>query len=195
MLLLLLINYLIFALAACYIFEGTSVSDEFENNIWGFRNFHVSMMTLFRCSTGEDWPRVMFAFGDSPGMYTAARVFFVVFVLIDTFILLNMVEMVVVQIFDDFYFEPDNALLMYETAKAEFDRTWNLFTFDNKGEKIKAIELPKFFAHLKEPLGFRVDDDEGSASIERIVLEEESFHIRKPYSSIAFTLSMNKLPM
>ena len=66
MLMLLLMNYLLFALVACYLFDKTVVSKDYENEIYGFRNFHVALITLFRCSTGEDWPSVMYAFGDSP---------------------------------------------------------------------------------------------------------------------------------
>ena len=81
----------------------------------------------------------------APGMYTSSRLFFIVFTLITAFIFLNLVEMVVVNIFDQYYFNPDNPLLMYEVAKKEFDRTWNLFTFETQGRGIKAVELPGFF--------------------------------------------------
>lgn len=195
MLMLLLMNYLLFALIACYLFDKTQVSSEFENEIYGFRNFHVALITLFRCSTGEDWPSVMYAFGDSPGMYTSSRIFFIAFTLITAFVFLNLVQMVIVNIFDEYYFNPDNPLLMYEVAKKEFDRTWNLFTFETQGCKIKAVELPCFFTHLSEPLGFRVKEDEEFSSIERIVLFEEEFKIRRPFSSIAFTLSLKSIPI
>ena len=194
---LLLVVYLIFAIIACYLFQDivSQIGSEFENEVFGFKNFHRAFMYVIRLSTGEDWPKVMYAYGNATGMYAASRIFFVVFTIISNLIFLNLLQLVIVQIFDSFYFNPDNPLTQFQTGKEQFDRTWAIFSVPSKGFSIHHLNLVKFFAHLEEPLGFRVRESIQPRPIEKIVLEEEQFVIRKPVSAIAIILALNKLPV
>lgn len=193
--LLLMLEYTLFALIGCFLFSQAEIDIGFENSIYGFGNFHRAMMLLVKCSTGEDWGSIMYAYGSSPGHYTTSRVFFMIFILCTTFIMLVLLELVVVQIFDNFYFNPDNALTIYNEMKSSFDRTWNAFTVETKGQKIHFRKLVRFFTHLQEPLGFRVRDTLNEDPIERVVIMEEQFRIRRPVSAIAIILSLNNLPV
>jgi hypothetical protein len=146
---LLLLVYFIFSVVGCFIFKNAQVKPEYDSDVLSFKNFHIGFLTLFRLSTGEDWPSVMYNYGESPGNYIVSRIYFLIFVLVVTFIMLNLFELVIVQIFDSFYFDPDNVLAGFEKISYEFNKTWNAFTVSSQGEKIKYINLPRFFAHLE----------------------------------------------
>lgn len=165
-----------------------------DNEIFGFSNFHSALMLLSKCTTGEDWGSVMFAYSTGYRYY-AGRFFFISFIFSTTFVMMVLLELVIVQIFENFYFNPDNVLSLYQEAKADFDRTWNIFTVPTKGTKIKYLKLVRFFAHLQQPLGFRVQSSRNEDPIERIIILEEQFRIRKPVSAIAIILAMNNLPV
>jgi len=191
---LLMMVYFIFAVIGCFVFKNAEVNKEYNNQVLNFNTFHVGLLTLFVCSTGEDWPVVMYNYGDSKGMYIVARVYFMTYILVTTFIMLNLLELVVVQIFESFYFDPDNVLETFDQISTEFNKTWIAFTISTKGKRIKSIQLPRLFAHLKEPLGFRVAE-ENDPDIEQIISEERQIAIRKPLFSIAILIALNTLPM
>src|SRR3990167_1323724 len=147
---LLLMTYFIFAVVACFLFRGVRLTTTANfNDVWNFSNFHSSLFMMFRCSTGEDWPTVMYNYGDADGLYTGSRVFFIIFTIITTFVILNLVDLVVVQIFENFYFDPDNALELFEKVRTEFNPAWNTFTHRSKGKSIHYIQMLRFFAHLE----------------------------------------------
>jgi voltage-gated sodium channel len=191
---LLMMVYFIFAVIGCFVFKNAEVNKEYNNQVLNFNTFHIGLLTLFVCSTGEDWPVVMYNYGDSKGMYIVARVYFMTYILVTTFSMLNLLELVVVQIFESFYFDPDNVLETFDQISTEFNKTWNAFTISTKGKRIKSIQLPRLFAHLKEPLGFRVAE-ENDPDIEQIISEERQIAIRKPLFSIAILIALNTLPM
>jgi hypothetical protein len=146
---LLLVIYFIFAVIGCFIFKNADLPSEFDSAVLNFHNFHMGLLTLFRLSTGEDWPLVMYNYGESKGNYLIARIYFMVYIFITTFVMLNLFELVIVQIFESFYFDPDNVLASFEQISMEFNKAWNCFTVSTQGKKIKVGNLPRFFAHLE----------------------------------------------
>lgn len=194
-LLLLMLEYTLFSLIGCFIFRNVQVDQEYQNSVYGFQNFHRAMMMLIKCSTGEDWGSVMYAYGETSNNYVVSRVYFMLFILATTFIMFVLLELMVVQIFENFYFNPDNVLAIYGEMKTEFDRTWYAFTVETKGQKIHYLKLVRFFSHLQEPLGFRYRDSLAEDPIERVILLEEQFRIRRPVSAIAIIIAMNNVPM
>lgn len=51
--------FYIFAILGVFLFKDAFEAD-FINSLNNFDNFGISMMTLYRCSTGENWEWVMF---------------------------------------------------------------------------------------------------------------------------------------
>jgi len=51
---LLFIFYFIWSTLAWFVFKDVG-SGEFVTDLANFKNFHFSLITLFRASTGEDW--------------------------------------------------------------------------------------------------------------------------------------------
>ena len=111
---LLFMNYFIFAVIGVFLFKDAKVDPKYKSDVLSFQNFHMSLNTLFRCSTGEDWPLVMYNYGKAPGLYLVARIYFLIYTLVTIFIMLNLIELVLVSIFDNFYFDKDNTLIRFE---------------------------------------------------------------------------------
>jgi hypothetical protein len=194
---LLFLTYSIFAVIACFIFQNPkNVNPTYYNPNVNFDNYHMALLTLFRCSTGEDWPSVMYSYGDSPGNYTASRLFFIIFIFIISIIMLNLLDLVVVSIFENFYFDPHNVLTQFDQITKTFNEAWNAFTMKTKGEKIHYLTLPRFFATLQEPLGFRVNEEEAhDPSIHSLITEQKKFFVRRPIMTISMLLGISDLPM
>lgn len=148
---LLMLIYFIFSILAVFIFKGklTAEDDMVNNNLANFNNFHIALITLFRCSTGEDWHIFMYRYGEVSGNYYYSRMFFISFIFLSFFVMLNMFQLVVMQQFEEYYFNEDNPLNSFSEIKEPFTLTWNLMTIKEKGKKIKSNKLVPFFSALK----------------------------------------------
>ncbi len=73
-----------------------------------------------------------------------------------------MFTLVVTQQFELFYFNPDNPISGFDDLAETFNKTWNLFSWRWKGNKIRESDLVDFFSKLEAPLGYRyvAEDDE-----------------------------------
>jgi voltage-gated sodium channel len=89
---LLLLIFFIYAILGVFLFyrvtDGKAVDSEYTN----FKNFGLAMITLLRVATGEEWNVVMYDYIDET---PAAIVYFLSFVTITTFVMLNMFIMVI----------------------------------------------------------------------------------------------------
>lgn len=146
---LMFLMYIIFSVVAVFMFKDAKLPDGAQNEVYNFDTFHSSLLTLFRASTGEDWPLLMYHYGEAEGLYVGSRVFFIVFVLILTYIMINMIQLIVVQIFDELYFDPLNPLNQFKESLDEFNKVWNIFSAPQKGNAISASSVVSFFAHLQ----------------------------------------------
>ena len=150
-LVLLFLVYFIFSVLAVFLFKSEVVTDTYYyNELWNFNNFHLALMTLFRCSTGEDWPGFMYLYtSDSSTSILQARAFFIIYIFLSTTVMLKVFQLVVMQQFDEFYFNPDNPINSFDDASQTFHSTWNLFTTKQRGTKIKATRIVDFFTILE----------------------------------------------
>lgn len=140
---LLLLIYFIFAILGVFIFKGTPVGDLV------FRDFGVAFLNLFRFSTGEDWHLSMYELGG-----LASRVYFVAFIFFSSFVMINMFVLIIIQQFENFYFNPENPLNRFEDIANEFRTTWVSFTDSESGKRIRQDRLFELFANLSYPMGY-----------------------------------------
>ena len=91
-LVLLFLVYFIFSVLAVFVFDGVKVQDpNFQNELWNFNNFHLAFMTLFRCSTGEDWPMFMYLYGSGGGLDSIkSKLFFLIYIFLSSIVMLNL---------------------------------------------------------------------------------------------------------
>lgn len=82
---------------------------EVYNRHANFQNFGSALITLFRCSTGEDWQDIMYDIIDRPFAGSGlpqwlwsiqAHLYFIVFEFFSAFIVLNLFVMIITENFD-----------------------------------------------------------------------------------------------
>ena len=79
------------------------------------------MLTLLRCSTGEEWNIIMYDLEPAfEYAYLVSKVYLCSFVMISSFIMLNMFIMVIIQLFDDFYINAGNIINEWNDKETDF---------------------------------------------------------------------------
>jgi voltage-gated sodium channel len=95
------LNFIIFYIYAA---TGSLFFEKINPTLWG--NIAVSMLTLFRVMTFEDWTDVMY---ETMEVYPLSWIFYLSFIFLTTFAFLNMVIGIVVNVLEE------------EQAKADTD--------------------------------------------------------------------------
>ena len=95
---------LIFIIFYIYAATGSLFFEKINPTLWG--NIAVSMLTLFRVMTFEDWTDVMY---ETMAVYPLSWIFYLSFIFLTTFAFLNMVIGIVVNVLEE------------EQAKADTD--------------------------------------------------------------------------
>lgn len=150
-LVLLMLIYFIFAVLAVFLFKNFPVADpdNYQNEFYNFNTFHNAFLTLFVLSTGENWPSFMYQYGPSGTDKLVSQAFFIFFIFLTTIVMINVFQLVVMQQFDEFYFNSDNAVNSFDEMAENFRTTWNLFTIKTRGTKIKESRIAEFFYFLE----------------------------------------------
>lgn len=97
-----------------------------------FSNFSQALIILFRISTGEDWPKIM-----NDVSYTGddciegincgtelAPLFFIMFVMICSYVMLNLFVLIIIQQFETYYLPQENILQQFKDDLGQFKKTW-----------------------------------------------------------------------
>jgi len=157
---LLMLIFFMFSILGVFFFKDIKSGDAI-NETMNFSNFGSAMIMLFRISTGEDWNRIMFDTmrtedcipGETCGTMWAPA-YFISFILICTYIMLNLFVLVILQQFDKYYLPKDNIISKFKRNLQNFKDTWRDFTQEKYNcLKIKESQLLRFFQTLKDPLG------------------------------------------
>jgi len=134
-----------------------------DNHYVNFSNFGIAMITLFRCSTGEDWYKIMYDTSNpvlcSDGTQSCGQIiaplFWIAFMMVAQYIMVNMLLSVMIQEFERNYFGGEELSLdKFKENVRDFDAIWVKLSKKYDGQKIKSTTLIKLFCALKKPLGF-----------------------------------------
>lgn len=87
---------LMFIIFYIYAAVGSSVFGHINNDLWG--NISVSLLTLFRVMTFEDWTDVMY---ETMAVYPLSWLFYLTFIFLTTFAFLNMIIGIVVNVLEE----------------------------------------------------------------------------------------------
>ncbi len=147
-LMLLMLIYFIFSILGVFLFKEVGDSS--------FQNFGVTFIELFRYSTGEDWHVGMYKFSENKPIL--GKIYFISYIFFSFFIMINMFVLIVIEQFENFYFNKENPINCFEDITDEFRKIWGLFCVDN-GEKIKHGDVYNFFICLKSPMGYYVAEE------------------------------------
>lgn len=175
---LLFLVYFIFSVLAVFLFQNITKGIDIDNNYVNFSNFGIAMLTLFKCSTGENWYRIMYdtvnpilcsdgtqSCGQcNPNIlifhteffFTAiAPLFWIMFILVVQNLMINMLLAVMIQEFESKYFSDGDVLSLdkFKENVSDFDKWWAKLHKKGDGKKIKSTKLIALFSKLQKPLG------------------------------------------
>ena len=143
-----------------------------------FINFTQSLVMMLRLSTGEDWPMVMYDLMNTdvdciPGVNCGSAytpIFFIMFVLIQQYIMVDLFVLIILQQFDLYYLPTDNVLDRFKTDVTSFKITWKKFSAEFEGFKIRGNDVQKFFKELKGDLGMSMIKDKKQIERELVMM-------------------------
>jgi hypothetical protein len=87
-----------------------------------------------------------------------APLYFISFIVICSFVMLNLFILVIIQQFDQYYLAEDNVLAKFEKDLMVFKNSWTEFARSNKCIKMKDNKLVTFFKSMERPLGMTAED-------------------------------------
>ncbi len=82
-----------------------------------------------------------------------APIYFFSFVIICSYVMLNLFILVIIQQFDDYYLPKENVLENFKKQLVEFKKQWLRYTTRYQGRRMKQEDLYNFFRELPQPLG------------------------------------------
>jgi len=163
---LLFLVYYIYAILGTFLY-GTIESGESINDTYNFKNAANSFVTLFICSTGENWYIYMFdtinpaecTAGTKSCGTIAAYPFWISFTVICQYIFLNLFILVILQQFEEYHLNPDNPVNKFrETLEDVFKPHWEKYALKFGGLHIHETQLMDFFTTLPAPIGYKDTD-------------------------------------
>ncbi|UXD86782.1 ion transporter [Thalassolituus hydrocarboniclasticus] len=116
---------LMFIIYYIYAAIGTTFFEPINDVLWG--DISISMLTLFRVMTFEDWTDVMY---ETMAVYPLSWIFYLSFIFLTTFAFLNMVIGIVVNVLED----------EHAQEKAEQDAADGKATLDDLAAEIRELK-------------------------------------------------------
>jgi len=154
--------FYIFAILGMNLFGSIEPNMVALNSHANFANIFNSLVTLFRCSTGEDWQDIMYdcinsQIADSNGSwlarmtaYVPAVTYFVAFEFLSSFIVLNLFIMIITENFEST--SSNGTEWISAITILTFRENW--MAFDSLGtEFIRVDQLKLFLQQIGPPLG------------------------------------------
>lgn len=111
------VSLLMFIIFYIYAAIGSTLFASINSQLWG--NISISMLTLFRVATFEDWTDVMY---ETMGVFPISWVFYVSFIFIVAFVFLNMMIGIVLEVMQKEHEEYDRALGQGEAGEVHWIR-------------------------------------------------------------------------
>lgn len=148
---LLLLIFMIFSILGVFLFSGVTsgkLIDEYTN----FYDFHHALLTLWRVSTGEDYPSLMHDCVNSLGS-KAYVLYFITFIGLTTFIMLDLFISVVIENYEEYQKNPNNVLLQFNKDVNDFKIAWKKHAEDFDGGRVTYSKLPKLMIDFGPDLG------------------------------------------
>lgn len=164
---LLLIILFMFAVLGVFLFSELTEGDVIDRDYKNFNNFGTAFLLLFAISTGEDWNKLMYDCMDTKPEcvegktcgWAYSAIYYIVFILIITHVMLNLFILVIIQQFETYYVNEDNPISAFSKDFDLFHSVWIIETERFSCVKIKEKALLKFFKNLDAPLGFKTVDN------------------------------------
>ena len=148
---LLTLIFFIYSVLGVNLFHSVSagkVISEYTN----FHNFGSAMVTLFRISTGEDWYLIMYDCKNAINL-TVSGIFFMSFITITSFVMLNFFIMVIIQTYDDFEKNPFHIFKKFTHDIKNIKKIWSQFADKQMIYRIHFRRLIEMMKELSSDFG------------------------------------------
>lgn len=87
--------FFIYSILGVFLFKNIKHGEIIDPIYMNFGNFSNAMVLLLRVSTGEDWNRIMFDCMQQQEVAWQAPLYFISFILICTYVMLNLFVLVI----------------------------------------------------------------------------------------------------
>jgi hypothetical protein len=146
---LLLIILFMFAVLGVFLFSELTEGDVIDSSYKNFNNFGTAFLLLFAISTGEDWNKLMYDCMDTKPEceegktcgWAYSAIYYIVFILIITHVMLNLFILVIIQQFETYYVNEDNPISAFSKDFDIFHAVWTVETERWRCVKIKEKSL------------------------------------------------------
>ncbi|CAE8595941.1 unnamed protein product [Polarella glacialis] len=170
---LLLLLFFVYAVAGMALFGDIQIDGNPElkalSEHANFQSFYVAMVLLLRMSTGESWNRVMHdcfsgarcaAAPHKPecGDSAMAIAFFVSFMVLGSFVLLNLFVAVIVDSLFQIYIQTDDdadSILVTQADLDDFAQAWARLVPCDRSDWLPTNQVLELMQTVKPPLGFK----------------------------------------
>ena len=143
---LLLLFILIYSVLGVFIYHDLNYG-KFVNEYSNFKNFGEALIVLLKLSTGDSWSSLMYECARQKGGLLSAA-YFGSFVILTSFIMLNLFIMVILQSYEDHKTEAYKSIVRFQDHIKNFKKVWAKHS--SKGYRISYSELPNFIKSLDE---------------------------------------------
>lgn len=117
-----------------------------------------AFILLFGIQTGEDWNKVMYDCMKTPPDCEPGRtcgpsswitaLYFISFIMVITWVMLNLFILVIIQQFDMYYVAEDNPIKTFSQNFDKFHKVWIQHTKKQRCVRIRQRSVPAFFRDL-----------------------------------------------
>ena len=145
---LLMLIYFVYAILGVFLFydikETANINDYFN-----FHSFHRAFLLVIRMSTGENWSLIMHDCAAESSWL--AYPYFLSYITITNFLMLNLFVMVMIQSVEDHYENPESFVELYARSMAQIQVSWQRFC--SSEYRLHYRVLLEFLYHIGPPLG------------------------------------------
>lgn len=131
---LLMLIFFMYAILGVFLFHSVT-SGNAINSYYNFSNFHFAMTILWRISTGEDYPTIMYDCSRSLGSNYYV-LYFLSFVTIIDFVVLDLFVSIILQNYEEYTNNPDSAVSNFTKCVKLFRKEWAEHTIGGHYYKI-----------------------------------------------------------
>lgn len=182
---LLMLFFFILAILGQFMFNEVK-SGEVINEYKNFEVFDSSFLLLFSISTGEDWNRIMYDCNRLPpncipGQTCGspyAPAYFIAFIILVTYVMLNLFILVIIQQFQKLYLDQNSPLSRFNKDFEVIHEVWVKFTTRSRCLKLKDKFIFEFMKAVPAPIGFSdLKEAELKKAVLRLSIKSEDGYI------------------
>ena len=134
----------IFSVLGSFLFHtvknGNVISDYFN-----FSNFGFSMIILWRISTGEDYPNIMYDVSNALGS-KVYYIYFIFFITIIDFIIIELFVSVIIQNYEEQAENQESPLQIFTSQQKRFRKIWSFYSIQHSGYRLDKENLIDFLS-------------------------------------------------